>query len=297
MAVPDNPDFTDAVEEEIRRKYPHLAFYMDHPELGPILRRATEQGWDQMRLMGAVWNTRWWKTTADTARAWDNLARSDPATARQQRDNQRFNIRQLARQNGFDLPPGAVAFIAEYALRYGWDDAHIRNSISSFVLDRNVNRIGDGAIRNQATQLMNEARAYHLEMTEKQALKYATRMFGGNASAEGWSSMLRRRAAARMPWLRDLIKEGVTPDDYYAPSRAAIANTLGLSVEDVDLRDDRWRKVVDYRDPDTNERRAMTDSEAKRYARQQDQYRHTDEANGVAAEFADAIGTWMGMRG
>lgn len=291
-----NPQVNDEVEDQIRRDYPHLAFYLDHPEIGPILRQATEEGWDQSRLMGAIWQTRWWKTTSDTARAWENTVRSDPATARQRRQAMALQVRQLAGQHGIRLTPGGVAFMREYALRYGWDESHLRNAIANFGLDH-LGRIGDGAIRNQATDLLAEAKAYLIPMDRRTATRYALRMMGGTRSAEGWRSMLRRQAGAKFSWMNDLIRDGVTPGDYFAPSRTIVAQTLGVNLEDVNLLEDRWRQLTEYRDPDSGERRAMTDTEAARWARSQAEWRHTDNANDMVAQGASAIMGAMGVAG
>ncbi len=48
-------------EKFVREQYGHMAWALDDEELGPILRKAAEEGWDANRLKGAVFQTNWFR--------------------------------------------------------------------------------------------------------------------------------------------------------------------------------------------------------------------------------------------
>jgi hypothetical protein len=106
-----------------------VAAFLDHPELGPILRQAAKEGWDNTRLFGALQQTTFWRTTADSARKWQILSTLDPATAQRQREEQAQAVRDLARQEGLTLDEAQVARFADDALRNGWSSSQLRTRL------------------------------------------------------------------------------------------------------------------------------------------------------------------------
>lgn len=118
-----------AVQEQVRRMFGDVATFLDHPELGPILKKAAKEGWDNSRLFGALQQTAYWKTTPDTARKWTILNTLDPATAKRQKAEQTQVVRDLAAQQGLTLNDADIDLLAEAAAREGWSSSELRTQL------------------------------------------------------------------------------------------------------------------------------------------------------------------------
>ena len=110
-----------------------VAAFLTDPELGPILRKAAAEGWDNTRLMGALQQTKFWRTKGDTERKWIILNRLDNATARRQVEQQAQSIWDLARQTGLDPSGLQVHDLAVNALKFGWTGNEIREQVFNVV--------------------------------------------------------------------------------------------------------------------------------------------------------------------
>lgn len=127
---PTTPEMSDEqIELEVRRMFGDVASFLDHPELGPILRQAAKEGWDNSRLFGALQQTTYWKTTPDTARKWTILNTLDPATAKRQKAEQTQAVRDLAAQQGLTLSDEDIDLLAEAAAREGWSSSELRTQL------------------------------------------------------------------------------------------------------------------------------------------------------------------------
>jgi len=118
-----------AVDAEVRRLFGEVGAFLDHPELGPILRKAAEGGWDNTRLFGALQQTTFWRTTGESARKWTILKTLDPATAKQQADQQTMAVADVARSSGFNYTPEQQRYFAELSLKNGWNGAQLREHL------------------------------------------------------------------------------------------------------------------------------------------------------------------------
>lgn len=128
-AAPQVPTSGADVDQQVRALFGDLAGLLEHPELGPILRQAAQEGWDDTRLMGKLQQTNYWKTTPDTARKWQILTRLDPATADQQRREQYQVVIDMARAEGVELGDADINRIAEEALKNGWNASQTREQL------------------------------------------------------------------------------------------------------------------------------------------------------------------------
>lgn len=59
---PPPPAFAPGSAAKASELYAHMAWALAEPELGPILTKAAEEGWDENRLRGAIFTTQWFRT-------------------------------------------------------------------------------------------------------------------------------------------------------------------------------------------------------------------------------------------
>ena len=134
--------------------YPNIAVWLDHPELGPIIREAAEEGLSRQRLQAKVWETSWWADTTEKIREWEQLRNTDANEADRRvemlagnmwnRAITEFGVTEISRD---DFEP-----LAERALRYGWTEVEQDRAIrrhAKFV-DRS-----DAEKQFEAEQLLN----------------------------------------------------------------------------------------------------------------------------------------------
>ena len=125
MTTPDPA----AVDAEVRKLYGDVAAYLDHPELGPILRKAAQEGWDSSRLFGALQQTKYWKSNSEPQRKWGILYTLDPAEAERQRQQQTIAVAEMARGLGFTYTAEQQRYFAGLALANGWSGDQLREHL------------------------------------------------------------------------------------------------------------------------------------------------------------------------
>lgn len=118
------------VDAEVRRMFgADMASFLGHAELGPILRKAASEGWDQSRLFGAIQQTKYWQTTGESTRKWTIQKTLDPATAKANIDQQTTRVAEMIRSWGLAFTPEQQRYFAELSLKNGWSDSQIREHL------------------------------------------------------------------------------------------------------------------------------------------------------------------------
>src|SRR5690606_5840250 len=109
------------VLQRVREMFPALAFLVNDPEVGRLLRNAVDlnKGYSPERFRAELMQTRWWRQHSDTQRQWQATVRTNPGQARQQRELMTFAIRQRAAQLAVQLSENVTAVLRERALQMG----------------------------------------------------------------------------------------------------------------------------------------------------------------------------------
>ena len=268
------------VEKEIRDRFPQYAAYLDHAEIGPILREAAEKGMTGAELKGRVQATAWWKNTSGSARIWEQTVNQDPATAHQRRNNKAGDVDRLAKTYGIQLHPLELLQIADNSIKWGWSDSQVNAAVVAKA--RATKEAGGtlmgGQLKATTDQLKKLARDFLVPLPDKDAEDWALRIAEGTSNEEGYKAYLRGLSKERFSWLAPQIDAGYTPGGYFASHKGAIAQVLELSADQIDLMDRKWSAIIDHTDA-KGQRRAMTLGEAEDWARKQPEYMKTDAAN------------------
>lgn len=240
IAAPQIPVQTDpgTVEDVARRLYAYMGAYLDDPEIGPILRQAATEQWDQARLAGAIYPTNWWKTTAEATRQWDAESKTDPATASAKVAGQVETLRRQAAQLGLQLSDGALQQIATDSLRLGWNDAQITKALGSSAQ-------ADPSVITSATldKYRGLAAQYGVPMADE-GLKYWVEQGIINGSDDGFQTQIKAYAKSMYPTIAAAIDQGTTVQQYFDPYRQLAAKTLEIAPDSVDLSDPKWQRAL-----------------------------------------------------
>lgn len=291
----------DEARERLIRDYPQLAVYLDHPEVGPILLKwITTEGATPGQLQGLLSKTRWWQTTGVQARDFDKRLTLDPATVRNEIEQQANTLDSLARRLGLKLNANELFSMAVTALRFGWRENEINRALGYSLLAKQKTygpgyRLPkEGEARDLANRLRAMAADYLVEPNPDQIVKWVTNIVMGIATEEGFRSFVMSRAKARFPDLSDDIDAGMTPGEYFDGHTAAVSRLLGIPVTTADLmKTPRFAHLTQFVDKN-GQRRSMTIPEVEEWARGQAEFQHSPQGqesyHGMTLQLLQAFG-------
>lgn len=274
-------------------KYGYAAAFLDHPEVGPILRKAAASGWGEAELYGAITQTGWWKASSDNARSWEMLVNEDPATASRIAAEAAAAIQNKARTLGIPMSRDQITHLARTAAQHGWTEDQ--------VLDRLVGQVNwagleGGDLTHARDRVKAIAGDFLVNVSDATAQNYAARIASGEMSEDGVKSIMQKQAKARFSWMADEIDQGISPSMYLDPIRMTIAQELEMAPEAVNLMDGKWMGMIEVPDDKTGQLRAATVREAQLSARKDARWADTSNAQSAVARTVQFVQQAMGRR-
>lgn len=277
----------------VAAKYGYAAAFLDHPEVGPILKKAAANGWGEAELYGAITQTQWWKSSSDNSRSWQMLVNEDPATAARVAAEVAANIQNRARTLGIELSNDQIASIARTAAEFGWTDAQI---VDRLVGQANWATLSAGDLRAKFDDVKAVAGEYLVDVSDQTAQQYAARIASGEMTIDGVRAAMQKQARQRFAWMADEIDQGITPSMYLDPIRNQIASELEIAPEEVNLMKGDYLGMVEVRDEKSGEMRAATLREAQLAARRDPRWAQTGNAQSQVARTMQFVKDAMGRR-
>ena len=270
--------------------YPYLSAYLNDPTIGPIIKQAADQGWSTDRLAGALSATPWWQSTSSTARQFDALQNTDPATANAQIEAAADSIGAEAAQLGLTIDAGRLNDIAKQSVRLGWNDAQTRQ-----VLGAEAQRNPAEIAATQLATLRSMASDYAVKYNDPDLQKWAANIIGGTATNQQFQSELIGKAQAMFPTISDALAKGQTVKQYMDPYLQEMGTLLEVNPDQIDLTDPKYTAVLMGSDAKGN-RAPMSLSDAATYVRQTSSFNWGDTQNAQqqGADFALRLGTMFG---
>lgn len=283
---------TDTVGDDARRRYGYLAAFLDHPEVGPILRRAAEQGYDQAVLEGELYATNWWKQNGQAARNFEALQSSDPAEVQRRVGQRELDLRIAASRLGVTLSPDRLRQIATDAVRLQMTDAEVQAALGAELKYDPTSPQG-GTVGETSQQLRRIAGDYLQDMSDATAFDYAQKIAKGETTIEAVRSLYAQQATGLLPYLTKFIGEGGTPRNYFDSARQQAARLLEVEPDSIDLRSAQFSPILGV-PGDDGMPRAMTLAEQQNYVTGLDGYKRTKGALEKGANVVEEILTTFG---
>jgi hypothetical protein len=281
------------IENWIRSTYPYMAAFLNNPEVRGALFRVAKSGGGEAELYGALTATSWWQSTDAANRTWQRLVSEDPAEARRLAGQTAASIKNSAESLGVNMSAGAIADLAWTATASGWNDAQ---TIDALVGAFNWDTTTGGDMTAYRDSVKEIGANYLVQVSEQTARAYASKIASGEMTQAGVDSIMQRQARARFSWMGDLIDQGVTPADYFAPMRDVLANELEVGADSINLMDPKYLKLLEVRD-EKGQLRGATLNEAMLSARQMPEWANTQKAQERTAGFATMLGEVFGRGG
>ncbi|MGB1651196.1 MAG: hypothetical protein ACPHEP_09220, partial [Acidimicrobiales bacterium] len=281
-------ELTAEQQEFFRKQFGGLAFFMEKAELYDIVLQVAREGiTDPNRVLGLVQQTDWYQNNSALTRQFDvGYAEEGDAGQRELIDNQYEAINQAARRLGFVIEDERLQELAYQATRLGMDTGEVNDLIAA---EQNFD---PGYLGDAAKRLASK---YYISLDDASADEYGTQLFVGDMTQQTLESMFMEQAKGRFPSLSNIIDSGVSPQTYFAPYKAQIAQLLEIDSNQIDLMNDtRFSTIIDHIPEAGGEARPMTMNEMQRYVRRLDDWQYTDNAKASASRLADAIGARFG---
>lgn len=220
---------------ELAERYGYsVAFFNSIPELKKLLNRATKDQMDASLFTAHLKNTKWWKTTQDSARKAEAMKKMDPATYKATIEASRVAASQLAVKMGAILSDKAVDKLAHNIIHYGWNDAQIQNFLGGYIKFNDKQVLG-GLAGQAYTQLRQVAYDNGVSMQEQTMKNAAAYVVKGVSTMEEQIQNIRGIAMGAYPAFADQIEAGQSMRDIAQPYVQAVAKILEVPQTDVDL--------------------------------------------------------------
>ena len=281
------------LKDEIKRQFGYMSVYLDHPEIGPLLRRAGSEGWTLERLQAELSKTEWWKTTTATQREWDLLLRTDPASAEKKIADLTVQLKTLASQQGFadrytdeQFKQFAAFFLYNGVPQQDMARAMFQNL--DYDPTKGVGGQPGGAAGLTMQQVKKRAADFGLPMSDEAAYEWARQVAAGLATPESIDVFLRNQAKSRYSWLAPDLDRGATVKQLFDPYLQQTAQLLERSPDMFSLEDPLIQKMIDHVGSDGT-RRSMTLSEAAEAVRNTPEWLKTMNARQGSASLGEEI--------
>ena len=256
------------------------------PELRAALLQAAQDGAVGERAKEYYYKTRWWTDRTQAMREWDMLELADPRQAYQRVIDRTDLLKPMWESLGVDEDIGQVARDFE---RLGLNEAQLNQRIStSLQKESSKTGLNEGTIAEVgASDLMRIARMEYLTPIDRQ-------------TAERWAIKAVRTGQDVEASFRDYMasissgrfgidpNSGITGADMLSPVRMAIAESLEINPDTIDLLAPEYADVMQVEAKDGSFR-PMTASEAMKWARSQESFKGTSTAEKASSGFSELL--------
>lgn len=203
------------------------------------------------------------------------------------------SVTSAAARFGITLDQATIQRIARDATTNNWTDQQITQQMLSGITS--TTKLSEGTITGTRDAVMASARNFLLPMSEQSATDIALRQLRGEVDEAGIASMLKSQAKANFSFIADLIDQGLTPMDYFAPGRERLAMELEMNPEDIDLMNSDWIDSLTMME--NGQRRGATYTEIASKARRRPEWAKTENAQGALQNAVSAVAGLFGLRG
>lgn len=281
----------DKIEQSYGLSY---ALFKAFPELNQLLNKAVKQNWQPGKFQIELRNTDWFKTHSDVWRKNTALKYSDPTSYNERLNQNLANFNNLASSVGVHLSPGAARQMAEQAMLFGWDEGQVRDVLAGYVKPSETGDYG-GDLASIEHNLTSLAYQNGIKLTPQQVQGWMQAVASGDGSEEEFANSIRDIAAKTFSLYGDQIKGGANLYDVASPYLQAMASTLEINPNSIDLFDPTIRGALTGTFNDkTKAYEPMSITTFENQLRQDKRWQYTttakDQARGYVAALSKAWG-------
>jgi len=287
-----------ATRNEIAEYYGGYAAFLDHEEIGPILRQAAKEGWAPGKLRYELERTNWWKQTSDAQRSWDGFVATnggeESETVKRYVNDRAIELGDMSATLGVRLDDSVLAELARDSLRNGWTERDTRLAVANQIRLSPVNQqsLRTGSIGRELKDL---AFRYSVPLSDAALDQWLNAVVDGRSTKIDFENYVKQQARSLYPSLVAEIDRGLDISTVVDPYRQVAMNTLGIPAEQVDFADPKWNAALNF--DDGKGRRMMTLFEWGEHLRRDDRYGYdrTPQARNKAYQMVSDVGRMFGL--
>lgn len=288
------------VLDDVKNQYPTLAFLLNDPEVGPLLRDAVDpnKGFSPQTFQAKLYQTKWFKGRSTSQRKIDILKNTDPGEYARLRNANLAQVRLMAKKLGLNLTAGQKLYMAEVNLRNGTDlgSEEALYNLMNFAQGQDPKKMGEGSVKGATFDVQEMAREqFYVPLSKTDAYKWGVELALGTKDEKALRAFLSDRAASLYPHLKDQLQGGASMEDLFSGHRAVLARELEMSEASIDFTK-QYQKVLHQIDPTTGKPRPMTLHETQTLARQDPKWWKTSNGAEADAGMANFILKAFGKR-
>lgn len=282
----------------------NLAFMNSDPDLKKLFAAATSGGveyaWSQDQFTAALQNTNWFKKHSE---AWRNAAFEsvgpNATEFKSKTADIRSNLADSAAKMGAVLSDAELDKLTHNVQWLGWDASQQSNFLGGY-----VDVAHSGPLKGQylgeaganADALRKTANANGYKLSDSQLQQWNQAIGKGDQTVANYGDFMRRQAALMFPSFSDELHAGSDMTDVANPYINAMADTLELNPNTINLQDPTLRKALSTTDPKTGKPAAMGIADFEQSLRNDARWQTTTNAKQTAATTVLGIGRIMGLQ-
>jgi len=201
-------------------------------------------------------------------------------------ETNKTNIAANALRFGLTLDEETINTLAQSATLQNWDDQQLATAMFEGI-DASY-EFNAGTMTGLQDSIQAMGATYLMPVSDETAMEMALKQVRGELDDAGMQAMFTEQAKGQFSWMSDLIDQGITPANYFAPSKEYLAETLEMNAQDIDLvNSPRWRDMMIVNE--NGQTRSATLSELGKSARQTKEWRSTNSAKATAQQLVSRL--------
>lgn len=277
--APGAPAVPQAWEQAAREQFgAYYEVIKNDPEIMKLIEDDITLGLSDQQYQARLEQTRWWRTTTASARAWEEDKARDPATLQTRIDNQLAALRSKALTLGLRLRDDVLAKLAEDSLKFGWSTTVVDNSLGAEAL-RSAGGVSDLRRGYIGQTIRATAGAYGVPLSDVTFNEWVGKIATGQENEASFQAFALDIAKNLYPSLAPSLDKGISFRAVTDPYRQAASRILEINPETIDFADPKWAQAFTARD-DKGQQMMMTYGEWNDYLRTNPTfgYEYTDGA-------------------
>ena len=204
--------------------------------------QAVKETWSAEKFIAKIKTTAWYKKNGESARQYQVLKATDPATLNSRRAALIAQIQDAASSMGAAVPTAKLGTIAEQALMFSWNDAQLKNALGGYV--KVVNGVYSGAAATDTEQLRQTAWRNGINLSSPTLQNWAALIAKGQGSTQMFQTQIRNLAKSLAPGYAQELDSGLDLHDIASPFMQSMGSVLEMNPADIDLFTPEIRKAL-----------------------------------------------------
>lgn len=237
------PAVNNKTEHALAEQYGYAySFLKSDKTLWSAFLKAVKAGDDATAFAAAVKNTSWYKKNSDSARAYEYLKTNDPGSYNQQRTQLIAQLQDKAGSLGAVVGNATMQRIAENAMKFGWNDSQIQNTLAQYV--KVTNGVYRGSTGNDLATVQATAYRNGINLSKATVASWGQQIANGTTTADTLQRQVRQMAKSLAPGYAKELDSGMDLSDIVSPFIESKAKLLEQNPADIDMFDPDIRSAV-----------------------------------------------------